>query len=108
MTAMINRTNYEIYFIDYFDGRLDEKSQKELFAFLKANADLKDEFDRFVRLAECAWGKAASSDCDQSVAAREYSGRWGHCCVQCVVHKAIQVNQATADWANKSSICASE
>ncbi len=44
---MINRSNYEIYFIDYFDGRLDEKSQKELFAFLKENADLKDEFDRF-------------------------------------------------------------
>ncbi len=47
MKAMINRSNYEIYFIDYFDGRLHEKSRKELFAFLKANADLKDEFDRF-------------------------------------------------------------
>jgi hypothetical protein len=51
---MINRSNYEIYFIDYFDGRLDEKSRKELFAFLKANADLKDEFDRFGNVSVAA------------------------------------------------------
>lgn len=43
----INRSNYEIYFIDHFDGLLDQKSEQELMAFLKLNPDLSEEFSAF-------------------------------------------------------------
>lgn len=43
----INRTNYEIYFIDHFDGTLDQKSERELMSFLNENPDLKEEFESF-------------------------------------------------------------
>ena len=44
---MISRSNYEIVFIDYFDGRLDKIREEELFAFLKSNPDLQEEFNLF-------------------------------------------------------------
>src|SRR4051812_23396000 len=44
---MINRSTYEMFFIDYFDGKLDEKSRKELFSFLDNNPDLKKESESF-------------------------------------------------------------
>ncbi len=44
---MISRKNYEIYFVDYFDGKLDESSKAELFTFLEQNSDLKEEFEQF-------------------------------------------------------------
>ena len=44
---MISRSNYEIYFVDFFDGRLDEKAKTDLFAFLNSNSDLRDEFEQF-------------------------------------------------------------
>jgi hypothetical protein len=47
MKTRINRNNYEIYFIDYFDGKPDAIREEELLAFLRANPDLKEEFDRF-------------------------------------------------------------
>jgi hypothetical protein len=40
---MINRNNYEIYFVDYLDGKLDTHLKQEFYAFLKANPDLKAE-----------------------------------------------------------------
>lgn len=43
----INRNNYEIYFIDYFDGKLFPAERKELHAFLEANPDLKAELSEF-------------------------------------------------------------
>ena len=43
----ITRNNYEIFFIDYFDKKLSEKQEEELFLFLEANPDLKFEFDMF-------------------------------------------------------------
>jgi hypothetical protein len=43
----INRSNYEIVFIDYFDGKLDNIREAELFQFLRENPDLKNEFDLF-------------------------------------------------------------
>jgi hypothetical protein len=43
----INRDNYEIYFIDYWDGTLDPALEKELMIFLENNYDLKEEFDNF-------------------------------------------------------------
>jgi len=47
MTMKINRDNYEIYFIDYWDGTLNTSLEKELMTFLENNYDLKEEFDNF-------------------------------------------------------------
>ena len=41
----ISRDNYEIWFIDYFDGTLDSRRREEFFEFLEANPDLKAEFE---------------------------------------------------------------
>jgi hypothetical protein len=43
----ININNYEIFFIDYFDGNLDSEAQKELFLFLEQHPELKNEFETF-------------------------------------------------------------
>ncbi|MCF8233486.1 MAG: hypothetical protein K9G67_00450 [Bacteroidales bacterium] len=43
----ITTNNYEIYFIDYFDGNLSEAEGRELFAFLEQHPDLKAEFREF-------------------------------------------------------------
>lgn len=43
----INLNNYEIYFIDFFDGNLTAKGESELMLFLASNPGLKKEFDDF-------------------------------------------------------------
>lgn len=43
----INLNNYEIYFIDYFDGNLSREVVIELMQFLEDNPDLKEEFESF-------------------------------------------------------------
>ena len=43
----INKTNYEIYFIDYHDGNLSAEDVAELFLFLEENPGLKQEFEKF-------------------------------------------------------------
>ncbi len=43
----IDRTNYEIFFIDYADGKLNAKEINQLKTFLNSNADLQEEFDMF-------------------------------------------------------------
>jgi hypothetical protein len=43
----IDRTNYEIYIVDYFDGKLDKVTAEELLRFLERNPDLQDEFEAF-------------------------------------------------------------
>jgi hypothetical protein len=43
----ITRDNYEVVFIDYFDGSLDAAAVAELRAFLDVNPDLKAEFESF-------------------------------------------------------------
>jgi hypothetical protein len=40
----ISRQNYEQYFIDYLDGKLDENQVEVLMSFLEFNPDLKEEF----------------------------------------------------------------
>ncbi|OFX62330.1 MAG: hypothetical protein A2046_07385 [Bacteroidetes bacterium GWA2_30_7] len=40
----INRDNYEQYFIDYYDENLSKSQIDELFIFLEANVDAKNEF----------------------------------------------------------------
>ena len=43
----INRNNYELFFIDFFDGNLTDAQKHELDLFLAENSDLKEEFDSF-------------------------------------------------------------
>jgi hypothetical protein len=43
----INRQNYEIWFIDFIDGKLDEKAKKAFYVFLDANSDLAEELHNF-------------------------------------------------------------
>ncbi len=42
---MINRNNYEVYLIDYMDGKLDAVQVSELLLFLEQNRDIKEEFE---------------------------------------------------------------
>lgn len=44
---MINRSNYEIYFVDYADGNLSPQQVADLFLFLEKNPDLKAAFESF-------------------------------------------------------------
>jgi hypothetical protein len=43
----INRNNYEVFFIDFYDGKLTEAQQFEMELFLERHPDLKMEFDEF-------------------------------------------------------------
>lgn len=43
----ISRENYEIYFLDYYEGNLKGEVAEELFAFLDNNPDLAKEFNSF-------------------------------------------------------------
>lgn len=43
----INRNNYEIFFLDFFEGNLSSEKTEELFSFLSANQDLQKEFNEF-------------------------------------------------------------
>jgi len=43
----INRNNYEVFFIDFYDGKLTDAQQLEMEVFLKSNPDLKAEFAEF-------------------------------------------------------------
>ena len=43
----INRENYEIYFLDYHEGRLEPGQVAELLVFLEAHPELKEEFEDF-------------------------------------------------------------
>jgi hypothetical protein len=42
----INRNNYEVYMIDYLDGRLDALEVSELLLFMEQNPDIKKEFEQ--------------------------------------------------------------
>lgn len=43
----INQHNCEAYFLDYYEGSLSETQVAEMFAFLKANPDLREVFESF-------------------------------------------------------------
>ncbi|HQH19437.1 MAG TPA: hypothetical protein PKZ43_07765, partial [Bacteroidales bacterium] len=43
----INRNNYEIWFLDFYEGRLTKDQVKELMIFLEHHYDLKEEFNQF-------------------------------------------------------------
>lgn len=44
---LIDRTNYELWFLDWFDGTLSGDQKKQLQHFLSENPDLKEEFAEF-------------------------------------------------------------
>ena len=43
----INRDNYALFFLDFFEGVLPEGDREELMRFLELHPDLKEEFDDF-------------------------------------------------------------
>ncbi len=43
----INRDNYALFFLDFFEGILPEGDREELMRFLELHPDLKEEFDDF-------------------------------------------------------------
>jgi len=43
----IDRSNYEVWLIDWLDGKLDEGQINSLQSFLKDNTDLRDEYEDF-------------------------------------------------------------
>jgi hypothetical protein len=44
---MIDRNNYEAFFLDFHEGTLDEEVRREVLAFVDANPDLEHEFAGF-------------------------------------------------------------
>ncbi len=44
---MITRNNYELYIVDFYDGKLNKVQEEELLKFLDQNVDLKEEFELF-------------------------------------------------------------
>ena len=44
---IINRNNYNEFFLDYWEGKLSDVQKEVLYDFLDANRDLKEEFDSF-------------------------------------------------------------
>ena len=48
----INRNNYELFFIDFYDGNLTDAQKHELDLFLAENPNLKEECDSFDRWKE--------------------------------------------------------
>ncbi|HDO27806.1 MAG TPA: hypothetical protein ENH02_06790, partial [Bacteroidetes bacterium] len=43
----VNRNNYEVWLLDYSDGKLNAAQTADLMAFLEENPDMKEEFDAF-------------------------------------------------------------
>lgn len=60
----LQRSNYESWFLDYHEGTLPAEKEAELFAFLDANPDLKEEFRAFelIRLQDDQPADAPSFD----------------------------------------------
>lgn len=46
----INKKNYEVYFIDFLDGKLNKNDIDEIFMFLEHNPQYKEEFDNLSSL----------------------------------------------------------
>ena len=47
----VNRSNYEIWIIDWLDGNLSEPQSAELLSFLEENPDLKEEMEALTRFS---------------------------------------------------------
>jgi hypothetical protein len=47
----INKNNYEAFFLDYFEGNLNDLQTQHLFQFLENNPELKNEFKSFENIS---------------------------------------------------------
>jgi len=47
----INRENYEIFFLDYYEGAISDDAKLQLIAFLNLNPDLKEEFYNYENIS---------------------------------------------------------
>ncbi|MCX6230250.1 MAG: hypothetical protein NTZ33_01785 [Bacteroidetes bacterium] len=47
----INKENYEIFILDYYEGRLNQAEEQALLAFLDANPEIKAEFESFENIS---------------------------------------------------------
>jgi len=47
----INRNNFEAFFLDYYDGKLNSDQIKELFLFLNEYPDLKESFESYENIS---------------------------------------------------------
>ena len=43
----VNRNNYEVWMIDYFDGKLNASEIADLMAFIEVHEDIREEFELF-------------------------------------------------------------
>ncbi len=48
---MIERDNYEAFFLDYYEGNLSPSQVKELYTFLDANPDLRETFEEYEHIS---------------------------------------------------------
>ncbi len=44
---LINKHNYEAYFLDFYEGELNDDQQKEVLKFVELHPELKEEFEAF-------------------------------------------------------------
>jgi len=50
MKMKVNILNYEVWMIDYFDGKLNADETNELMAFIEEHQKIKEEFETFVNI----------------------------------------------------------
>ncbi|HEX2920407.1 MAG TPA: hypothetical protein VHO50_04495 [Bacteroidales bacterium] len=56
---MIDRSNYEIWFMDWLDKNLSDSQAEELMLFLESNTDLKEEFNNLASLSSLESSKTS-------------------------------------------------
>ncbi|MFY8109163.1 MAG: hypothetical protein ACOVO9_09225 [Bacteroidia bacterium] len=62
----ITKDNYELFIIDYLDGKLDSKGKQDLVAFVEANPSIKEEFELLK--------DAADLEMDSTIQIPDFSG----------------------------------
>ena len=70
----INKENYEIFIIDYYDGAISEEAKLQLFAFLEANPELKAEFESYDNISISEIAPALTFDFKESLKKNNVSG----------------------------------
>ncbi len=54
MKVKVNISNYEVWMIDYFDGKLNAAEIAELMAFIDEHSNIKEEFETFENIGIAA------------------------------------------------------
>lgn len=71
----INRENYEMFFLDYFEGAISEEAKVLLFAFLDQNPDLKEEFYGFENISLTDTSENITYDFKESLKKQDLTSR---------------------------------